>query len=483
MTNIVLVVMDTARYDACFESADTPNICRLCEEGTKFTSAFAAAPWTLPSHASIFSGQYPSKHGSNATAKRFNPNAPSVIEVFKRNSYETVAISNNTWISGEFGYDRGFDKFHKNWQFIQTDTDPVKIAREYDGFQQWKQLARYVFDGNPAINTLNALYAFLQHKQSDNDGAKRTNEWVKEWLNNRDASDPFFLFVNYMEPHLEYRPPREYTEDFLPNSVSYSEAMNVEQDTFGYIAGDLEMTERDFEILRALYYGEITYLDERIGELRTHLEQAGQWEDTIFVVAGDHGENIGDHGLMNHQYCLYDTLIHVPLVIQGGEFSEGKPRNNLVQLTDLAPTLLDAADIDAARFRSKTQGYSFHPLSDSSERQYVYAEYMAPQPSMDALKKRVSELSKEVKKYDRSLRTIRSKDWKLIRGSDGTRELYQISEDKFETTNCVETYLEQADTLDQQLDQWLESFSFEENNTDVEMNQDTKDRLEDLGYL
>ncbi|ELY54939.1 sulfatase [Natronococcus amylolyticus DSM 10524] len=475
--------MDTARYDESFGTAAPPTIADLCDNGTKFTNAFAAAPWTLPSHASVFSGQYPSKHGSNATAKQFNPSAPSVIEAFDEAGHETVAVSNNTWISGEFGFDRGFDQFRKNWQFVQADADPVKIARENDGIERWKELARHIFDGNPPLNALNALYAFFQHRHGSDDGAKRANDWVKEWLDDREESDPFFLFLNYMEPHLEYAPPQEYTEQHLPDGVTFKEAMQVEQDAFRYIAGDLEMTERDFEILRALYRGEIAYLDEQIGNLRESLKRAGEWEDTVFVVIGDHGENIGDHGLMDHQYCLYDTLIHVPLVIHGGAFTNGGERTDLVQLTDLAPSLLDAADIEAPEFRDRLQGQSFHPQADTDPREYVYAEYMAPQPSMDALEKRVSNPSEEVYKYDRSLRAIRGTDWKLIRGSDGTRELYQVSVDQMEADNRSETEPEQAERLEQQLDDWLESFTSEEDNTDADMDQNTKNRLEDLGYL
>lgn len=483
MTNIVLVVMDTARYDECFGSPDLHHMSNLCENGTKFTSAFSAAPWTLPSHASLFSGQYPSKHGSNATAKRYNPETPSVVEAFNEASYETVGISNNTWISGEFGFDRGFEEFCKNWQYVQTDSDPVKVAREYEGLQRWTKLARYIFDGNPIYNSLNAFYAFFQHNHGTDDGAKRTNEWVDQWLADRDRSNPFFLFINYFEPHLKYKPPREYAEEFLPSDVTFKEAIQVEQDAFRYIAGDLELTSRDFEILRALYRGELAYVDERLGELKSHLKQADEWDDTVFVVVGDHGENIGDHGLMDHQYCLYDTLIHVPLVIHGGAFTGGEDRNDLVQLTDLAPTLLDAAGIDAKMFREKIQGRSFHPDSNESPREYVYAEYMAPQPSMEALEKRVPEMSTSVDEYDRSLRAIRTKEWKLIRGSDGSRELYHVGVDNEEYEECAEDCPDQVDMLGQQLDQWIESFTSEASNTDARMNQETKARLEDLGYL
>ncbi len=483
MTNIVLIVMDTARYDSLFDSqTDMNNFDALQEQGTTFTSAFASAPWTLPSHGALFSGRYSSSHGASAAAKQFPKNTPTVVEAFNDASYETVAVSNNTWISDEFGFARGFDTFQKNWQYVQSEVDLGKIAREEEGFDKIRGVAKQLFDGNPIINVANAVYGQFVRKRVD-DGAKETNRWISDWLSNRSDSDPFFLFINYLEPHLEYRPPKDYTEQYLPEGVSYAEAMEVNQDAWSYIANTVEMTEGDFEILEALYHAEIAYLDERIGELRQLLEEAGEWEDTIFVVTGDHGENIGDHGLMDHQYSLHDTLIHVPLMIHGGAFTGGETIDELVQLTDIAPTLLDAAGIETDKFEEKSQGQSFHPNADTEPREYVFAEYMAPQPSMEALEKRVGDLSEEVYKYDRSLRAIRSRDWKLIRGSDGSTELYRVSEDTEESTDLTSDRPEKVTELAAELDAWLDSFEHTDVTEDVDMSDTTKDRLEDLGYL
>ncbi|MFC6614893.1 sulfatase [Halopenitus salinus] len=483
MTNIVLVVMDTARYDSVLVSqAELPTFEFLRERGVTYTSAFASAPWTLPSHGGLFSGRYSSRHGASAAAKRFSKNTPTVVEAFEKASYETVAVSNNTWISDEFGFARGFDTFRKNWQYIQSDVDLGKIARKEEGFNKIRGVTKQLFDGNPIVNVANAVYGQFG-RRADDDGAKGTNQWISRWLSDRADSDPFFLFINYLEPHLEYRPPEEYTKAHLPEGVSYAEAMKVNQDAWSYIANDVEMTDRDFRILEALYNAEIAYLDEQIGELQRLLEKAGQWEDTIFVVTGDHGENIGDHGLMDHQYCLYDTLIHIPLIIQGGDFTGGETVDELVQLTDLAPTLLDAAEIAAPEFREQLQGRSFLPNLDTSPREYVFSEYLAPQPSMDALKKRVGDIPDEVYEYDRSLRAIRGKKWKLIRGSDGTTELYHISNDPHETMNLASDRPEKVDELEDELDTWLDSFEHVDTSGTVEMSNDTKDRLEDLGYL
>ena len=484
MTNIALIVMDTARYDSILDTqAKLSTLKKLQKRGTAYTSAFASAPWTLPSHGGLFSGQYSSRHGASAAAKQFPETVPTVAESFANASYETVAISNNTWISDEFGFARGFDTFLKNWQYIQSDVDLGKIARQEEGFDKIRGIARQLLDGNPIVNAANAVYGQFVRKQAEDDGAKGTNRQVADWLNERDDSNPFFLFINYLEPHLEYRPPKEYTEKFLPEDVSYAEAMDVNQDAWAYIARDIEMNNRDFEILEGLYYAEIAYLDERIGDLCQLLEEANEWEDTVFVITGDHGENIGDHGLMDHQYSLHDTLIHVPLVIHGGAFTGGETVDDLVQLTDLAPTLLDAAGIENDEFEVHSQGRSFHPDTETEPREYVFAEYLAPQPSMDALEKRVGDLPEKVYEYDRSLRAIRSEDWKMIRGSDRSIELYHIAEDSDELKNLASDRPEKVSELESELDSWLKSFDHAKITADADMSDETKTRLEDLGYL
>ena len=484
--NVVVVVMDTARYRDVFPDDETvaPALESLAAEGTRFDHATAPAPWTLPSHASLFTGTYPSKHGAHAGHKHLDDALPTLAEGFAGAGYETVAVSNNTWISDEFGFARGFETFEKTWQYVQADTDLGRIARTTEGSEQLRALARALFDGNPITNAANAIYGQFFRKREDS-GARRTNEWIRQWLADRDDERPFFCFVNYLEPHLEYRPPRETTERFLPEGVTYEEAMAVPQDAWSYVAGDLELGDEDFEALRALYCGEIAYLDDRIAELRDAFREADRWDDTVFVVTGDHGENIGDHGLMDHQYALYETLLHVPLVIHGGPFTGGNDER-LVSLTDLAPTLLDAADVDAPTFREQTQGRSL--LADGPEkREYVFAEYLAPQPSMEALSERVGGLSDDVRRYDRSLRAVRGDDWKLIRGSDGSCECYLLATDPNETVDRLSTDEEEAaadpEALADALDDWLGAFEHADPDGETTISKTTAERLEDLGYL
>lgn len=480
--NVVLLIMDTARVSAVNTvlSTTSPPHGESIADGVRFSQAYCSAPWTLPSHASLFTGTTSSKHGAHAGHKHLDDTLTTLPEILQTHDYETVAVSNNTWISEEFGFDWGFETFYKTWQYVQSDTDLGRIARQEEGLDKLTEATKAIFDGNPITNLTNAIYGQFFRKTED-DGVARTNEWIEDWLTARDDSRPFFLFVNYLEPHLEYRPPEKHAKEHLPEGVTYEEAMEISQDAWGYIADKVEMTDDDFEILRALYRAEIAYLEEKIAEIVDLLKAEGEWEDTLFIVTSDHGENIGDHGLMDHQYALYDTLLHVPLFVHGGPFEDDEI-DDLVQLIDIPLTILAVLDIDAPDAREQFQGISFHP--DAGEtREYAVAEYIAPQPSMDALEKRVGELPDHVGKYDRSLRAIRTDQYKYICGSDGSQELYDIQADPGEATNIAEDNDGIVADLDARLNDWLDSFEHADPDGEVSMDDDTKARLEDLGYL
>jgi arylsulfatase A-like enzyme len=477
----VLVVADTTRYDDALTAEVAPTITELGESGTSFTRAVAPAPWTLPSHGSLFTGTYPSKHGAHAGHERLGEQLSTLPAVFRSAGYDTAGVSGNTWISQEGGFARGFDEFYQTWQYVQSDTamgELVEVTEE----SRVRAVGRKLFDGNPLTNAANAVYRTLVRERGD-EGAERATNWIENWLGDRDADDPFFLFANYLEPHLEYRPPKRLAERFLPDGVSYREAMDVPQEPWEYLAGNLDLPDRDMAALRALYRAEIAYLDEHVAAVVDALKAAGEWDDTVFVLVGDHGENLGEHGMMDHQYCLYDTLLHVPLVAAGGAFEGRGEDDRLVSLVDVAPTLLDAADVPGPGARQQFQGRSFHPSADADPHEYVFAEYVEPQPSMAALEEHVDDLPAHVYEYDRSLRAVRSSGYKFVRGSDGSSELYDVADDPGETNDLVRRRPERADSLETALDDWLRSFESADVDGEVTIEGDRKAQLEQLGYL
>jgi arylsulfatase A-like enzyme len=481
--NVVLFVADTTRADDAFDQSVAPTLAQLAEAGTRATRAFSTAPWTLPAHASMLTGSYPSKHGAYAGHECLDGSLPTLPALLGDAGYETACVSNNTWLSSASGFDRGFDEFRQMWQLVQSDTSLGEIVQVTEG-SRVEAVARKLFDGSPLVNGVNALYqALVRNRDRNDDGAARSTRWIENWLGERSGDRPFFLLANYLEPHLDYRPPRRLAEEHLPADVSYDEAMAVPQAPWEYLAGNVTLSDRELRALRGLYRAEIAYVDEQIAALRDALREAGEWEDTVFAVTADHGENVGDHGLMDHQYCLYDTLVHVPLVLHGGEFTGYGEMTDLVSLVDLAPTLLDAAGVRADDARATFQGRSFHPATHARSREFVVSEYMAPQPSMAALEHHVGDLPAHVEAYDRSLRAIRTRSHKLVRGSDGSRSLYDLRADPGETTDVAASNPRTTADLGETLDEWLDSFEHADVDDSVTIDSRRKAQLERLGYL
>ncbi len=481
--NVVVVVMDTARAAETVPATSqlTPTLASLAAAGTEFTRAYTSSPWTLPSHASLFTGLYTAAHGAHGGHTYLDADHETLPEAFDSVGYETVGVSNNCWITGEFGFDQGFETFRKGWQYLQSDVDTGSIIRASGPKERLTSLREQLFAGNPAVTLANIAY---ERYLCGDDGAARTTDWIGEWLENRTTrseSRPFFLFCNYIEPHIKYDPPREYAEQFLSTS-EVAEATQLRQDPRAYDVGEYNLSDREFELLSGLYRGELAYVDSQIGRLREALKETNEWENTIFIVLGDHGENIGEYGFFGHQYNLHKTLVHVPLVITGGPFSDGGQQDGFVQLLDLVPTLLDATGISAPALAMQAQGRSFHPASTQPAREAVYAEHIEPQPTVEALEARFGELPERVRTFDRSLRSVRTDRASYIRGSDGSQWLYLANSGEHHNRVAERPVL--AASLDTQLDGWLGTVERSRTSeTAVDMTPATERRLADLGYL
>ena len=474
--NIVLIVMDTARsVDVGIKSgpATTPFLDSFAQCGTAFTSAQANSPWTLPSHATLFSGQLTNEHNTHAGNLTFDETATMAARL-NDVGYMTLAISNNTWISPEFGFDTGFEEFLTTWKLYQEGADFGGVSQTRTGIKESLRGVMRAWEGDPVKNIANLLYGrFLRRRQDD--GAQRTNQLVEKRLN--DIQRPLFLFVNYLEPHLPYDPPDENVREWLPDNATVGEARAVNQDAWAYITGEKNMDARDFDLLRALYRGELTYLDERLAELHDLFDIETDRE-TVFFIVGDHGENIGDHGLMDHQYSLAETLLSIPLIAAGGPFDGGNVVETPVQIADLYPTILDVATNDAP---GDLIGTTLCQTEGIDDERALFAEYVTPQPAIEALRERY-DVTKDLSIYDRALQSVRRGPYKLVRGSDGSRLLYNLCKDPAGTQDMSEENPDAVETLDALLDSRLGPPEIAGRDA-RELNQGVTDRLEDLGYL
>jgi arylsulfatase A-like enzyme len=470
--NVLLVILDTARASRVYDADLMPNLNEFADEGATYTNAYATGPWSLPSHASLFTGQYTSNHRTHADEPQFTPETTPLAARLDEAGYETLAYSNNFWVSPSFGFDTGFDEYHVGWELFNGGEGFAEVGKEHsDVAGQLRAFAPKLLSRNGLKTMANALFLVTLWDRYDS-GAYLTNRQVKKWVSGSD--DPFFMFLNYHEPHLDYDAPGEYVEQVTPDGKTPPDADDVNQEAWAYVTGDVEMDESDFERLRLLYDAELRYLDSRLGELFDALEREGKLDETLVVVTSDHGENLGDHGLMGHQYCLYDTLMHVPLIVRGPGVDAGT-RDGFVELRDLYPTILDAAGLEDAPDDRNLQG--------DPDREAVAAEYWTPPCPTSELRADFGELPERVQKFDRGLQAVRTDDWKLVVGTDGSTQLYDLSEDPGEETDVSEDHPDVVDELSEAIQSRFDPITADDDYTKPDVSPVVTNRLEDLGYL
>ncbi|MHC5015702.1 MAG: sulfatase-like hydrolase/transferase, partial [Planctomycetota bacterium] len=147
-------------------------------------------------------------------------------------------------------------------------------------------------------------------------GAALVTDRFKAWID-RHGEGPFFAFINYAEPHADYQPPAPFREQFLAEErkdTLWGRAKNVAVQRFN--SGALEYSADDLAAFNDLYDGAVAYQDSRMGEALDHLRKAGLLDRTLVIITADHGENLGDHDLLGHDFCVYNTLLHVPLIVR-----------------------------------------------------------------------------------------------------------------------------------------------------------------------
>ena len=389
--------------------------------------------------------------------------------------------------------DRGFRNFIKTWQFIQREHDiqtglkdstPSKLGAK----AKYLQTMKLILQGNVAANVVNAAYG-KSLRYSRDDGAARTNQLVNKWVSERDEADPFFLFINYMEPHAPYQPNGIYREMHVPQGASKESIDRVRQlsrQSKRYHSGDLKLTSDDFDLMRTQYYGAISYLDHMVKDLLDTIRSRYDWDNTLVIIMGDHGENLGDHDLMAHRFSVHETLVRVPLIVKY-PFNIVEPGRvqDRVQLVDIFPTVIDLVQRMSGKTAAqagKVQGDSL--LAEKSEGRVSVAEYNSVYYTPEA-----QDLSTDFENspYNRTLKAIYRDNYKMIVASDGEHELYDLAADPGESDNLFTPESNIATNMIDELESWYQQqevgFAVDDQDLNVTIDSTIEHRLRDLGYL
>jgi arylsulfatase A-like enzyme len=360
-----------------------------------FTRAIAPAPWTLPSHASMFTGRWP--HAlSTGPWSPLDATYPTLAEYLRDRGYLTAGfVANREYCSHEFGLSRGFVHYED--------------YRATPG-----QALLYTSLGSTAMRE----FPLVQRLQTyDNFGRKSAEQVTGDflrWQARAAGSQPFFAFLNYWDPHDPYTPPAEFAAQFAPP---------------GSRGGTPPVDPPDPETLAALqghYDASIAYADEQVGALIDALAGRGVLEDTAVMILSDHGEHFGEHGLMLHGGSLYTQEIHVPLLISHPSLvPSGQAVDAPASLRNIAATAVELAGLAGdAPFpgMSLSRMWAGEPsddpvLSEADQVQHLSERYPAAQGRLASL-------------VQGSLHYIR-------REFDGGEELYDLEGDPAEANDLA----------------------------------------------
>jgi len=249
------------------------------------------------------------------------------------------------------------------------------------------------------------------------------------------AGRPFLVFINDMEPHMPYEPPADVAARFVrgnPTSAEIDEAHRfVYPHTIAYDLRVEQVSGAQRDLLSDLYDGEIASLDAEIGRLLDDLRAAGVLDSTLVIIAGDHGENLGDHHLFEHSIGLHRTLCHVPLVVRyPGTFDKGRVVGDVVRLEDVYPTALETCGVPVT---PGLDGVSLsHDLSGRIARA-MQSPLEKQRPVLAELFGAPAELARLLQGAD----SVYDGRFHLIRYADGAEELYDVSRDPGETDRAA----------------------------------------------
>jgi arylsulfatase A-like enzyme len=400
--NIVLISLDTVRADHLsaygYFRPTTPQIDRLAAQGVLFESAMAAAPWTLASHASMFTGLLPHQHGANwflPLDLRFR----TLAEILNSSGYETAGFTSNLYYGQDgWGMGQGFETF------------------EDDSASRRHNLAA-TFAGRALVQP---FYQHVVHYDLfDRRDARELNADVFRWFERR-SSRPFFLFINYFDAHDPYLTGTAHDRRF----GRISKTMVKQVNGIDGVRVPEPPSAEDQASLVAGYDNCVAFLDEQVGRLVERLRQSPAWANTVVIITSDHGEAFGEHERYGHGWNVYKEATHVPLIFVGPGIPSGLRIAHLARTREIFPTVLDLAvgeKLPLARVslrRFWTPGFQPEAFDD-----FVISENIENSPELEPA----------------TSVGLMTSEWHYVHDRSGRVELYHWPTDPAERVNLADS--------------------------------------------
>lgn len=448
--DVLFVILDSMRRDRVstygHRRKTTPTLDALADSASTFENAFTPAPWTLPSHCSMFTGLFPSEHGiTNGftdRSLRLPEEHTTVTERLDDRGYHTAGFSNNPWVGQLSGLDRGFDEYVE-WNLeISEETDSKLHTDRERLYSRGNKLL-----GHASRQPLFALKRpFFTSSLTD-----RATRWFER---TSDDDRPTFTFMNLMEAHSPYFPPKDAFRKLGLQPPNAIEPRLLNTKLLAYVLGKRELEGEERERVLEFYDAALRYQDAKLNELLTMLSEQGRLEDTLVVVCADHGKTLGDYprdGTPPHY--VRDINVNVPLVIKWPGQTDAERVEAPVQLADLPEVLLgDAAD-----------GASW------ADDDLAMTEDHIPH---------TGRTSEPVTQW----RVLSDAEFKYARSEDGEEFVFDRTDGERVVDADEEMLAEARRQLDERVEGLQESAGIDDE-AGGELGSDVEAQLEDLGYL
>jgi arylsulfatase A-like enzyme len=413
--NVVLIVLDTVRTESLslygYPKPTTPELERLAKTAVVFDAAIAPAPWTLPSHASMFTGHWP--HELSADWKSpLDSTYPTLADVLRARGYVTEGfVANLIYGSAVHGLNRGFI----GYEDFPVSAGQTVLSSSLGAMISSDSRLRRVIDN---------------HRILGRKTAGEVNGEFLSWLSHRDQR-PFFAFLNYMDAHEPYLPPAPYDTQFGPPR----QRTNFVHSTIdAFRPGKWAMSPKEAKIEVGQYDGAIAYIDHEVGRVVSELQTRHLLDNTLLIVVSDHGEHLGEHRQFGHGNSLYRQVIGVPLVIAFHDrIPGGTTIHEPVTLRDIPATVLDLIGAESgtpfpgaslSRFWRRQapdrQAVEGPVLSEASRRAFGVQQPWYPL-------------------FKGNMRSIVQDGFHYIQNDNGDEELYDFERDHLEERNLAQS--------------------------------------------
>ena len=519
--NIVFIVLDTHRFDRIsaygYHRDTTPNLDDFGRHATVFENGISTAQWTIPSHAAMFTGEYPTTHQTLQAHHRLDSRIKTIATHLSEHGYKTIGFCNNPLVGIlDNGLRQGFQTFYNYGGAVPSvPKSSSKLPKPINAIWEWytQQLRKLSYPIQNAFAQSDFLFQlsmnpmlvplwskFANFKGDTARSLRDTVDFLRDVQRNH-RDQPHFTFVNLMEPHLPYSPPDTFVDKYAPYFKEEREVRDFmrkyNSQAFRWL---LPLEERwkkmESAVLNDMYDAEVAYQDHLLAPLLEFLTREDVAENTLTIIVGDHGEGLGEHSFMGHSFVAYQELVHVPLMIKfPAETGAGQRVTEAVSTRRLFHTALDCAGIQVHETETQpaTDVQQLNLLrtvqGNDPEHELVFAEAYAPNTFLSMMETHTPQLIDSF--YCRlNRRAVVQKSKKLVRIDGVQDELFDLATDPQETHDLSAENASIARKLAGKLDAFMTQAIARRPDTwqthhslNLEEDENLMNQLRGLGYI